>query len=361
MRLREPYHNVVGVGGSNPSVPTGFILSIEREKLMPYIAGRRLSTPLIRSFESWSASYGGKKPTTIREYRLVVEQLAAEVAGTGHPMVAVPPAPSCPNADFWSSDVEIEWSDVSLAQIESYMSTLVCGGVRAPSVTVMRKRKFALQAFFKYLDRLDFIGRDPTRHIVIPSQHAGKPKPLADEQFLAVWNTPLMGLDDRVWLGLGYFCGFRRHEMILVASSMFDLSSRRIVGFHRKGGKSGDLPYGKVIDAFERTTRLDPGVGRAAVEWERCLGQYIAARGSEYRLLPFREDYASEVDAPNAINRRMKRYSRTITPHQLRHSFATNLFRMKVDMQLVKDAMSHSNINTTNGYTDTESGWDDVA
>lgn len=323
---------------------------------MGYVAEARVSTPLTREFELWVVTFAGAKPTTVREYIIAVEQLVGHVAAGTLNLTPRLTSRFAPKAKWFTAKTDPDWSTIGVDALESFLQIPVANGTRPPSPTTMKKRKYAAIAFFDFLESHGVAApaRVP-RRLRVPSQVPARPKPMPDTAFLAMWNGR-MTMEDRVWAGMGFFCGFRRREMCFVQCDNFDLDARRVTDFDRKGGKKGDVVYGRIIDMMGE--RGLPKLHKAGIQWEDALDKFLAARTGERYVLPYAEDYAAMDDVPNAINKRFVKYTSDHTPHSLRHSFATNLFRMDVPAMAIKDQMSHSNIDTTNGYIDTLSAFE---
>jgi integrase len=163
---------------------------------------------------------------------------------------------------------------VDATTLEDFLLRSRRGGVvGAPST---RDREIgALHSFFSYLRSRGVIDSDPTLDVGRPKRLSSQPKAIPDLTWRSVWESSLDG-EARAVLGLGYFLGLRRHEIARLSPTHVDREGRRLVGFVRKGGGDDILPYGDLVDVFDRrmppTARwvVDALVGRSCRASPRC-------------------------------------------------------------------------------------------
>ncbi|HEX7045682.1 MAG TPA: site-specific tyrosine recombinase XerD [Burkholderiales bacterium] len=214
---------------------------------------------------------------------------------------------------------------------------------RAKATTAARLLS-ALRRFYRYLVREGCVGEDPTALIDSPKLARTLPKSLSEEQVerllaAAGGGTPL-ALRDRAMLETLYATGLRVSELVALTLGQIGLTQGvvRVVG---KGNKE----------------RLVP-LGEEALAW---LGRYLAeARGS---LLGRRSTDAVFVTARGrpltrqAFWHNIKRYARKagieapLSPHTLRHAFATHLLNHGADLRAVQMLLGHADLSTTQIYT----------
>lgn len=323
---------------------------------MPKKAGVKLCTPLIERYSSWLSEDAQRSSRTCRAYRDSTEFFAAtRPDAVCIEAERVQPAMSCPSEERYVTCRELDWSAVTLRDIEGFVRRpLVQDGAPA-SQSTRRRRIYALKAFFEFLEDHGDIVRSPAAKLHGPGVKLGKPKPIPDGLWLATWDREMCP-EDRVLLGLGYYLGFRRHEMVGVGPHHFNLDRRRVADFPRKGGKTNDVVYGANLDIIAR----HPKTKHLAVrldEFEEALAKVVAWRQGDERLLGLTEHVAVDNQSDSTINRRVSSLARLggthFTPHQMRHSFGTNLLRAGVPAIVVADQMAHSSLETTRGYLDT--------
>ena len=223
----------------------------------------------------------------------------------------------------------------------AYLAHRVAGKAKATSTSRLLS---SLKRFYQYALRQNKIAADPTLNIDSPKLPRGLPKTLTEqdvEKLLAApdVNDPL-GLRDRTMLETLYASGLRVSELVTlnVAQVSQDMGVVRVVG---KGAKE----------------RLVP-LGEEALNW---LQRYL--KQARPQILQKRAADAMFVTARGAAMTRqsfwhlLKRYSaragltKPISPHTLRHAFATHLLNHGADLRVVQLLLGHSDISTTQIYT----------
>jgi integrase/recombinase XerD len=202
----------------------------------------------------------------------------------------------------------------------------------------------SLRRFYRYQLAQNQITIDPTLQIEAPKMPRSLPKSLNEKEVVDLLNAPNIdedtGLRDRAMLELLYACGLRVSE--LVSIKVFEVSlNEGVVRVTGKGSK----------------TRLVP-MGQEAVDW---ISRYLKeARGNI--LKEQITDALFVTNRGEAMTRQMfwymiKRYAlmagikKHISPHVLRHAFATHLLNHGADLRVVQMLLGHSDISTTQIYT----------
>jgi site-specific recombinase XerD len=219
-----------------------------------------------------------------------------------------------------------------------------------------------LRAFYDYLHAHELIERNPARLLVAPTVHNSSPRAIPDETWAKLWRSPLND-EARVTLGLGFFLGLRRQEIVQLKPSHLLMEKQcltAIVAFPRKGGGDHTLPAGELFQVYEDFL---PHLGVERL-YDPLWRLWRDARESKRRwLLPWRETVlstrqgvrAGELD-PHHVTRHLKLWlaeadmDNAFTPHALRHSAATNLFRAGLPAPLVREVMNHTSLSTTTRY-----------
>lgn len=204
----------------------------------------------------------------------------------------------------------------------------------------------SLRRFYRYMLREKLIVADPT--VLVESPKLGKPLPktISESQVELLLQAPdvdtPMGLRDRAMLEVLYATGLRVSELVELTVTQINLTSGmvRVVG---KGGKERVVP-----------------LGEEAVHW---LRRYLA--GARQSCLP-RSSPVSDALFPtnrgNAMTRQafwhlIKRYARVagirseLSPHTIRHAFATHLLNHGADLRVVQMLLGHADLSTTQIYT----------
>ena len=220
----------------------------------------------------------------------------------------------------------------------------------------------ALSSLYNWLLSEERVAMNPCAHVRLPKVRNTNPRPIPLRPWMQVWNMPGMAIEDRVLLGLGYYIGLRRFEIVLVESDMFDPEARMIHNFHRKGGGFDSVPYGEMLDfiRFHLPEHAGPNLDR----FEADLA-YVATTRAGKRLMPHNDTpahlvyrYGETKKDPGWVNREIIRLIKeaglepdAFHPHDLRHSCVTNLLQAGVELQLVGALVSHSDSRTTRRYT----------
>ena len=202
----------------------------------------------------------------------------------------------------------------------------------------------AIKGLYRYLVREELLAKDPTVNLSQPKLGRPLPKVLTERDVEALLNAPdlddPLGLRDRAMLELLYACGLRVSE--LVALETYHLNLRqgviRLVG---KGNKERLVPMGEVaITWLERYVK-------------EARGQLLKSPSSQVVFPSLRGTTMTR----QTFWHRVKRYvgeagiSANVSPHTLRHAFATHLLNHGADLRVVQLLLGHSDLSTTQIYT----------
>ncbi|NLY88934.1 MAG: tyrosine recombinase XerC [Firmicutes bacterium] len=240
----------------------------------------------------------------------------------------------------------MSWEEVDHYHLRQYLGRLKVKG--ASRATVARKLA-SLRSFFKYLTRLEIVEKNPLLDIHNPKKEKRLPRFLYQkeiEELLALPSFTPFGLRDRAIMELLYGAGIRVSE--LTGLDLEDLDpDRGYLMVFGKGGKERLVPLGrKGCRALReylvrgrpyllRNREKNKGAGEKAVFLNRW-GERLSAR-SVRRLL---DGYVKKA----ALKKK-------VTPHTLRHSFATHLLEGGADLRVVQELLGHASVSTTQIYT----------
>jgi integrase/recombinase XerD len=202
----------------------------------------------------------------------------------------------------------------------------------------------SLKRLFRYLLRQNKIGVDPTLQIAPPKLPRSLPKSLTEQDVELLLNAPdvqtPLGMRDRTMLEVLYATGLRVSELVTlsVAQASLDMGVVRVMG---KGSKE----------------RLVP-LGEEALDWIR---RYLA-EGRPVLLTGKLSDALFVTHRAEAMTRQMFWYlikkhalhcglNKSLSPHTLRHAFATHLLNHGADLRVVQMLLGHADISTTQIYT----------
>jgi integrase/recombinase XerD len=214
----------------------------------------------------------------------------------------------------------------------------------AYKATSVARALSAVRTFHRFALREGLVTDDPTAGVVRPRLPRGLPHPLTVDEVTAIIDAPPSGtptgVRDRAILELLYGAGLRVSELTGLDVDDVDLEEGavRVLG---KGSKERDVPIGRMaqdaIGAYLRTARplLATARSRGAL--------FLNARGG--RLT--RQSCARLL----AEHARRAGIRRTVTPHDLRHSFATHLLEGGADVRVVQELLGHASVATTQIYT----------
>jgi integrase/recombinase XerD len=203
----------------------------------------------------------------------------------------------------------------------------------------------ALRAFFAHALRRGLRQDDPTALLEPPRLPRSLPKALSESQVDALLGAPetttATGLRDRAMLELMYACGLRVSELVGMPATAVNLRQ----GVLRVSGKGG-------------RERLVP-LGEEARHWlERYLGEARPALAGKRALAPLFLNASGEAPTRQQFWALVKRLAvvagidpARISPHGLRHSFATHLLNHGADLRALQMLLGHSSLSTTQIYT----------
>ena len=239
-----------------------------------------------------------------------------------------------------SNDGEKEIGQVDVAIVREFMGGMF--ETKAPSS--MARKLASLRTFFQYCIRQGYVAANPAKEVATPRIPKRIPRFLTVDEVFALLRQPAddgaLGRRDRAILELLYASGLRVGELVGLNTADTDLDARtvRVLG---KGRKERIVPMGeKAVGAIagylvHRTSLLPEGAEELALFVNRRGGR-LTARSIE-RLL--------------AKYIRRSGLQKTVTPHVLRHTFATHLLGAGADMRGIQELLGHASLSTTQKYT----------
>ncbi len=226
------------------------------------------------------------------------------------------------------------------------------GNARASSA----RRLAAIRSFGRYLRREQHIDRDPGAMVATPKQERKMPARLEISEVEALLagpdSTTPLGRRDRAILELFYASGLRLSELVGLDLEDVNLSSR-LVRVRGKGGKERILPFHRDAGG---ALRVYLGDREALVRRAPASGE-VPHRGRRARAEPLFVNYKGGRLSARSVHRLVRRYvSATsarigISPHALRHSFATHLLERGADLRAIQELLGHTRLSTTQRYT----------
>ena len=227
------------------------------------------------------------------------------------------------------------------SQLQNYFASCVSQGARPRSTARMLS---SLRRFYRYLLREGLITDDPSALLESPKLGRPLPKSLTEEQVEKLLQAPdtatALGLRDRAMLETLYATGLRVSELVSLKMQQVDLQSGvvRVVG---KGDKERLVPLGE--EAIEWLRRYLAEARPGLLHGHSSDALFPTARGAAMTRQAFWHN--------------LKRYTQIagiethLSPHSLRHAFATHLLNHGADLRVVQMLLGHADLSTTQIYT----------
>jgi site-specific recombinase XerD len=229
---------------------------------------------------------------------------------------------------------------ITREHVRDFLGGLVRHGLQKSSIS----RKLAsLRAFFGYMEKTGMIQNNPTISVAGPKLEKRLPKYLheaeIDRSIRLIDSGTESGVRNRAILELFYGTGMRLSELVGLDVQDIDFSGGtvRVLG---KGGKQRIMPLGRTAAGalrryLESRNRFSPALRNRAL-FLNAQGERISNRGVQYLVR-------------KALGEGSEK--RQLSPHMLRHSFATHLLDHGADLQAVKELLGHASLSTTQTYT----------
>lgn len=235
-------------------------------------------------------------------------------------------------------------SDVDQAVIRAFLASLYRGKIK--KVTVSRKVA-SLRAFFKFLLREGKVGYNPAQMVQAPKGDKYLPSFLSIDEVFALlgvkFESNVSGLRDRAIIEFLYSAGVRVGELTGLNVADVDFSNS-LVKVRGKGRKERIVPVG------------EPAL--------LALREYISSRSGtrrnkngSYTGSPLFLNRSGSRLTPRSVRRIIDKYitmsgvGRKISPHALRHTFATHLMDAGADLRVIQELLGHESLSTTQKYT----------
>ncbi|HET7435159.1 MAG TPA: site-specific tyrosine recombinase XerD [Thermoanaerobaculia bacterium] len=238
------------------------------------------------------------------------------------------------------SEQRIELDRVERIHLVKYFHALRAAGIAPRSVA---RALAAIRGLFRFLVAERHLKTDPTENLENPKLWSTLPKSLQPDEVEALLNAPDRetpeGLRDRAMLELLYATGLRVSELIHVRIDdlVMDAGFLRTMG---KGSKERIVPFG---DTAKEAILAFLERGRAAFDKHADPYLFLSVRGRPMTRQAFWMKIVKYA--------RVAGIATHISPHVLRHSFATHLLENGADLRSVQMMLGHSDISTTQIYT----------
>ena len=225
---------------------------------------------------------------------------------------------------------------IKIADINAFILHLRTNKITPRSIV----RKIAsMRGFFKWLNANEYIKTNPILTLEQPKLPKKLPKVMSIEEITKILNTDL-NKEEKLIVELLYDCGLRVSELVNLKLSNVDVNSKYIQCYG-KGSKERIVPFGKNA--------------KLAINQYLKYRQIILLKNNipDYKYLFIKENgkRLTRQDVYNFIRKQGEKIHKHITPHTLRHSFATHLLENGADLRVVQELLGHSDVSTTQLYT----------
>ena len=232
---------------------------------------------------------------------------------------------------------------VQRIQIINYITDLKLQGRTA--ATIARKLA-AIKAFYRFMITENYLQSDPAEAVEAGTKGVHLPKVLTEPEIQALLEAPDIstaeGLRDRTMLEMLYATGMRVSELVTVKAASVNLDMRYVIAFG-KGSKERIVPLGSVAITYLRKY-LAEGRNHFLKENEKDPETLFLGLGGQgltrQRVWEIIKQYGRQAGI-----------TKMISPHVLRHSFATHLLDNGADLRSVQEMLGHADISTTQIYT----------
>ena len=280
----------------------------------------------IKEFTDYLVAEKNASPHTIESYLNDISQFKEFLKKSGHA------------GEF--SDFKID--SIDRLAIRSFLAFLYD---KKFSASTMRRKLSTLSSFFRFLCREGYLKTNVVKTVLAPKTENKLPSFLSIDEMFRLIDLPkgdsFLALRDRAMLELFYSTGIRVSELVSIKTE--DLNhATQIVKVLGKGGKERLLPFGQ--------------------KCSKALTKYIKARtkklssakiNTEFLFLNYRGKDISTRGVRKVIGKYVTtgNFPRKVSPHSIRHSFATHLLEGGADLRSIQELLGHASLSTTQKYT----------
>ncbi len=231
---------------------------------------------------------------------------------------------------------------ITPGHVYGFLATLRRNGLRPASIT---RKAISLKLWMQFLCRDDHRKDDPTQAVELGKLSQRLPTTLSLPEIERLLTAPPMdsaeGVRDRAMLEMMYGCGLRVSELVALKREDVDLRAGLVRPFG-KGGKERQVPLGdgvrETLTAYLTSAR--PELLKAKPPTPFLFVTRQGGPMTRQHFLVLVKGYARQAGI-----------TRTISPHVLRHSFATHLLSGGADLRAIQEMLGHASVQTTQRYT----------
>jgi integrase/recombinase XerD len=240
---------------------------------------------------------------------------------------------------------------VTTEDITSYLEALRTGRAPAPrpyQPSSVARMLVSVRGLYRFLAREERIPADPTTSIGTPKKPRSIPKAISIDEIERLLEQPgqtVLGSRDRAILETLYGGGLRISELVGLDLDDVDLDEGTLLVRAGKGSKARRVPVGRSALAAvgDYVTRARPELARKATRTAAGGALFLNARGGRLSRQGCWKVLKGLAGAANLQEK--------VSPHTLRHSFATHMLDAGADIRVVQELLGHASISTTQVYT----------
>jgi integrase/recombinase XerD len=239
----------------------------------------------------------------------------------------------------------VEATEAGHAEVSAFLTRLATGvGRPAASPATVHRKAACLRSFYRHLRRESQVGHDPTAEVASPRRSRRLPQVLTRGEVTRLLAQPRgaepAALRDRALLELMYACGLRASETIGLELDDVDLDEQ-VLRARGKGSKERLVPVGRAACAALRAYL------------ERGRPRLVGQREVTHVFVNFRGAALTRQGLYKIVRRHALAagLAEKMSPHTLRHTFATHLLAGGCDLRSVQEMLGHADVATTQLYT----------
>lgn len=235
--------------------------------------------------------------------------------------------------EYFSTKTNLD--EISRHDISNYIRSLKENNYAITSIT---RKISSIKSFFKWACTTNYAKNNPAQLIELPKRPQKLPKVMTLKDIEEILSHDLSKLE-AVILELLYSCGFRVSELVNLKMTDINLKARYVLCFG-KGSKERLVPIGE--KAITKINEYLP---------ERDFIIKKNKLNTKFLLLHENGRLVTRQDIYNLVHSQGEIIHKNISPHTLRHSFATHLLENGADLRVVQELLGHSDVATTQLYT----------
>jgi len=243
-------------------------------------------------------------------------------------------------AQYLAANAIDNWTDVNYSLVSTYTAHRFRNGLKSRSI---QRELSSIRGFYQYLIRRGVMKSNPAMEVAAPKSEQLLPKTCDAEQIGRLLqdqeNDNALLIRDLAMFELMYSSGLRLAELVGIDLNHIDPGQQQLI-VTGKGNKTRYLPIGsKAVKAVRR--------------WLKLRADFFRDEGEQALFISKQGKRISPRNVQIRLNQLVKKRSidQHLSPHALRHSFATHMLESSGDLRAVQELLGHANIKTTQIYT----------